>query len=136
MGRTNLFECPKCGYRAKVAGGASSGLRFTVQTIHCFECRELYDAVTSLKVAIPRIGDTGAGVQLKGRPRPIKDPPPFAAVLNSLPLPGRTRMRWQKFKAVCPVSRWHRVREWNQPDKCPRCGIFLEGNAIPFRLWD
>jgi hypothetical protein len=137
MGRTYLFECTKCGYRAKVAGGASDGLRFAVQTIQCFECRELHDAVTALKVAIPRIvGDTGAGVQIKGRPKVLKQAPPFAAVLNSLPLPARQRQRWQRFKAVCPVSPWHRVREWNQPGKCPRCGIFMEGNAIPYRLWD
>jgi len=51
-------------------------------------------------------------------------------------LPARTRVRWQHFRIACPAFAHHRVREWNQPDKCPRCGLFLEPNALPFRLWD
>lgn len=137
MGRTYLFECQKCGYRAKVAGGAGEGERFAVQTVLCRDCRELYDAVISLKVAIPKImGDTGAGKPIAVKPKPLKFAPSFAAVLNQLPLPARTRARWQSFKPLCPVSPRHRVREWKQPDVCPRCGIFLESNAIPFRVWD
>ena len=137
MGRSYLFECPKCAYRALVAGGAAEGARFCVQTILCSECRQLHDAVTSLKVSLPRLaGDNGVGVRLAGKPKPLKAAPPFAAVLNRLPLPGRVRSRWQKFKPACPVSAWHRVREWKAPDKCPRCGSFLEANAIPFREWD
>ena len=50
MGRSYWFECPKCGYRAKVSGRADQGLTFFVQTILCCDCRELYDAVTRLKV--------------------------------------------------------------------------------------
>jgi hypothetical protein len=137
MGRTYLFECPKCGYRAKVAGGASDGARFEVQTIECADCRQLHDAVIRLKVALPKIlGDTGAGVQIKSRPKSLKTAPPFNAVLNSLPFPARQRTRWQRFRLMCPISQWHRVREWNQPGKCPRCGIFLEASAVPFRIWE
>jgi hypothetical protein len=137
MGRTYLFECLICGYRARVAGGAAEGAQFSVQTILCYECRELYDAVTSLKVLLPGIAsNTGAGTQLAGKPRRLKAAPPFSAVLNRLPLPSRTRSRWLHFKPVCAVHARHRIREWKQPDKCPRCGIFLEANAIPFREWD
>ena len=50
MGRSYWFECPKCGYRAKVSGRADRGLSFFVQTILCRDCRELYDAVTRLRV--------------------------------------------------------------------------------------
>jgi hypothetical protein len=136
MGRTYLFECSKCGYHVKVAGGASDGERFSVQTILCYDCRALYDAVTSLKVVAPRIGgDTGASKPISGKSRPLKTPT-FASVLNKLPLAGRTRSRWQRYKLTCPVSLLHRIREWKQPDKCPRCGVFLDTNAIPFREWD
>jgi hypothetical protein len=30
MGRSYWFECPKCGYRAKVSGRADRGLSFFV----------------------------------------------------------------------------------------------------------
>ena len=137
MGRTYLFECPKCAYRALVAGSAAEGARFSVQTILCYECRELHDAVVSFKVALPRLaGDIGAATRLAGKPKLLKTAPSIAAVLNRLPLPGRTRSRWLYFNPACPVSARHRIREWNQPDKCPRCGCFLESNAIPFREWD
>lgn len=137
MGRTYLFECPKCGYRARVAGGTAEGGRFTVQTILCQDCREIYDAVIALRIALPRIaGDTGAGKPVASKPRPLKTAPPFAAVVNCLPLSARVRAKWQSFKALCPLSPRHRVRAWKQPDKCPRCGIFLESNLVPFRDWD
>ena len=137
MGRTYLFECPKCGYRTKVAGGTERGFQFAVQTILCSDCKELHDAVIGLKVPAPRIpGDTGAAVPLKNRPKVLKTAPPFVAVLNRLPLPGRMRTRWQSFKAACPVSARHRVREWKTPDLCPKCGVFLEAGALPFRQWE
>ena len=49
MGRTYLFECSKCGYHARVAGGAAEGEHFAVQTIACADCRALHDAVTRFK---------------------------------------------------------------------------------------
>jgi hypothetical protein len=137
MGRTYLFECEKCGYRVKVAGGGAEGLEFTVQTIQCYQCRELQDVVTALKVPWPpAVGDTTAGAKLKAKPKFSKPAPPFGTVINRLPLTGRIRARWQHFKLSCPVSALHQVRAWNQPDKCPRCGVFLERSAIPFRQWD
>jgi len=138
MGRTYLFECMKCGYRAQVAGGASSGERFSVQTILCHECRELYDAIIRLKVALPRSAvEMGVAQPLAAEPKPLRQsPPPFNTVLNRLPFSVRTRTRWQDFHAACPVAPQHRVRAWQQPDKCTRCGVFLEVNAISFRAWD
>jgi hypothetical protein len=137
MGRIYLFECEKCGYRVKVAGGAAEGLEFTLQTILCYQCRELQDVVTSLKVPWPpAVGDTTVGAKLNGKPKSPKTAPSFATVINRLPLTGRLRTRWQDFKPACSVSALHRVREWNQPDKCPRCGVFLERSALPFHQWD
>jgi Zn-finger nucleic acid-binding protein len=63
-------------------------------------------------------------------------PPTFQAVLNRLPLTGVKRSRWLPFKPQCPVSTLHRIRSWNDPDHCPKCGVFLEKSALPYRLWD
>jgi hypothetical protein len=113
---------------------------FSVQTILCRDCKELYDAVTRLRVA-EESGGVG-GLAGFGKARPIKTspvitaPPSFQAVLNRLPLKGVTRSKWLLFKLRCPVSALHRVRSWNDPDQCPKCGIFLEKSALPYRLWD
>jgi len=139
MGRTYLFECPTCAYRARIAGGASGGIRFAVQTIMCTDCKELYDAVTELKV--PASVALAAGRwRLKASrldtETPPSIPPTFQAALNRL-LPAKAkRFRWLRFKTFCPVSARHRVRDWHEPGKCPKCGVFMEPNAVPFRLWD
>ena len=140
MGRSYWFECPKCGYRAKVSGRADRGLSFFVQTILCRDCRELYDAVTRLRVP-DESGRAGrpcrmAPGQVANPRRSFSAPPSFQAVLNRLPQTGVKRFRWLPFKLQCPVSALHRVRSWNDPDKCPRCGVYLEKSALPYRLWD
>jgi hypothetical protein len=140
MGRSYCFECPTCGYRAKVSGRADWGLSFFVQTILCLDCRQLYDAVTRLRVPAEsdRLGSL-AGWRLARSPasaRSISSPPGFQSVLNRLPQTGVKRFRWLPFKIQCPVSALHHVRSWNEPDKCPKCGICLEKAALPYRLWD
>lgn len=137
MGRTYLFECSKCGYRAKVSGGADSGLHFAIQTITCSDCKELHDAVTEMKV--PIVPPTARWKLKNGRLDAVEIPvptPKVQAMLNRLPPSGAKRFRWLKFKLACPVSPIHRVKEWQTPGKCPRCGAFLECNALPFRRWD
>jgi hypothetical protein len=139
MGRSYWFECPRCGYRAKVSGGADRGLTFLVQTILCHDCRELYDAVTRLKVrddSIKMWGLAGWRLARSGPQRSYGAPPSFQAMLSRLPQTGVKRFRWLPFKLQCPVSAIHQVRSWNDPDKCPRCGVFLEKSALPYRLWD
>jgi hypothetical protein len=121
MGRTYLFECSKCGYRARVSGGADRGRHVAVQTILCADCKELYDAVIEFKPSRPS----------EKNPKIV---PKFAALLNRLP--PRGVRHWVKLKAACPLSPRHRIRLWKQPDKCPKCGVFLDPSAIPFRLWD
>jgi hypothetical protein len=140
MGRSYWFECPRCSYRASVSGRADRGVRFCVQTILCRDCKQLYDALTRLRV-VDVLGGLGSRGQLHGgkfrkaHPR-FTAPPSFQSVVNWLPLAGGKRTRWLPFKLQCPVSAIHRVRSWNDPDQCPRCGIFLEKGGLPYRLWD
>ena len=139
MGRSYWFECPKCSYRAIVAGRADCGLALAVQTILCRDCKQLYDAVTRLKIVDDLSGWGGVGGLHNGRlpkARPITAPPSFQAALNRLPPTGVRRFKWLPFKLQCPVSTLHRVRSWSDPDRCPKCGIFLEKSALPYRLWD
>jgi hypothetical protein len=138
MGRTYWFECSKCGYRAKVSGRAERGLNFFVQTIICRDCRELYDAVTRLKVPDEPALRTPFGLPGTKPPVPsaLKTPPAFATVLNRLPTSGGRRVKWQTFKIQCPVSLIHRIEAWNDPGKCPKCGVHLEKSFPPFRIWE
>jgi len=144
MGRSYWFQCSKCGYGAKVSGRADRGLNCFVQTIVCHDCKELYDAVYRLKVPddrplIPnglhnnplnRI--THAGQKLSRK----RLAPNFQAVIGRLLYTGVQRIKWLEFKLLCPVSEIHKVEAWTDPGKCPKCGIFLEKNVIPYRIWD
>jgi hypothetical protein len=49
---------------------------------------------------------------------------------------GVKKFKWVSFKIRCPVSPIHRVHAWSDPGKCPRCGNFMEKNALPFRYWE
>jgi len=141
MGRSYWFECSKCGYRATVSGGADRGLNFFVQTILCRDCKCLHDAVTRLKIPAASASalqqwryKTRASKQLKTL-APAK-PVTFQEALNRLPYNGVRQFRWVRFELSCPVSPLHRVVAWNAPAKCPHCGIFMEQNALPFRIWE
>jgi hypothetical protein len=142
MGRSYCFECSKCGYRATVSGGTDCGVQFCVQTIHCRDCGTLYDAVTRLKV--PSEATLGGWRKTGGIAWPSTasvnrnqgSPPSFADALSRLPNKGGKRYRWLQFELLCPNSRRHRVQVWNDPGKCPRCGVFLDKSVLPYRLWD
>jgi predicted RNA-binding Zn-ribbon protein involved in translation (DUF1610 family) len=140
MGRSYWFECPKCGYRARVSGRADRGLSFFVQTILCRDCKELYDSVTRLRVPDESAGWGSLGgwqrTRFQNSQRSLRAPPAFQAALNRLPQTGVKRFKWLPFSIQCPVSAAHHVRSWNDPDKCPKCGVFLEKSALPYRLWD
>ena len=137
MGRTYLFECNRCGYRAKVSGGEDRGFHFAVQTIVCTECKELYDAVTEMKVpGVPVLTRWKLKASRLDAARAPTTPPTFHAALNRLMFPGVKRFRWLHFKAACPVAAHHRIKTWEQPGKCPKCGYFLECNPVPFRRWE
>jgi len=137
MGRSWSFECPKCGYKARVSGGPDRGFQVFIQTILCRDCKALYDAVIKLKVPDEPKPSLGA-VRLGTRKSPAapENPPAFESILNRLPAVAPKRFKWAAYKIRCPVSLAHRVQLWNDPDKCPRCGIFLEKNELPFRIWE
>jgi hypothetical protein len=143
MGRSYWFECGRCGYRAKVAGKADRGLNVFVQTVACQDCKELYDAVT--RVRVPAESAEKGRFKALGwrqpnwlaRPRISATPPTFQSLLALLPYTGAKRFRWLWFNLQCPVSPLHRVRAWTAPGKCPKCQVFfLEQTVLPYRIWD
>jgi hypothetical protein len=141
MGRSYWFECSKCGYRVKVSGRADRGLNFCVQTILCRDCKELYDAVTRMRMAdVPglALGQPAGRLRRPGFLERARNsvPPTFQSALNRLLYFGTWRFKWVQYKAQCPVSPAHRIQIWNEPDKCPRCGILIERTALPYRIWD
>jgi len=140
MGRSYSFECTRCGFRAKVSGGADRGLNFFVQTILCRDCKELYDAVVRLRVPDEmreqRLWNGLCRPKSTRFHRPPATAPGFQAALNRLSYRGVRFFKWLDFKPQCPTSSFHRVEQWNERDKCPRCGIELEKSALPYRIWD
>jgi hypothetical protein len=142
MGRSYWFECAKCGYRARISGRADRGLNFFVQTIVCRDCKELYDAVTRIRIPDSKPAKL-TGLWGKWQHSGFLDrqsipekPPSFNSALNRLQYIGVQCFKWVHFKAQCPVASHHRVQNWNEPNKCPRCGSYLEKAAVPYRLWD
>ena len=142
MGRSYLYECPKCGYRAKISGKADRGVRFMVRTMLCRDCKELYDVVTRLRVPdeAARLGQPQFPRQRRLGQRRMRAfsgrPPSFLSVLNQLPAAGAKTYTWIQFTPQCPVSAAHRVQEWSDPGKCPKCGVYLERGGLPYRIWD
>lgn len=140
MGKSYWFECGRCGYRAKVAGRSDEGLHLSVQTILCQDCRELYDAVIRVRLlegSVPAAHDTLQGATAGNEDGlRSKRPPSFQWAINRLRFTGERISEWLKFPLRCPVSSLHKVRVWNDPDKCPRCGVYLEKAALAYRVWD
>jgi hypothetical protein len=143
MGRSYWFECERCGYRARVSGRADRGLNLFVQTIVCRDCKQLYDAVIRLRVPPqdPPEGLTRKPLGMRSAQslqplRAAKTPPSFQAAADRLLYTSNGRSRWVRYRPQCPVSPQHRVEDWNAPNKCPRCGLLLEKNVLPFRIWD
>jgi hypothetical protein len=135
MARTHLFECSRCDYRAEVAGREEFGLHVGVRTIHCLDCKALYDVVIALKVVAVPASATAPSLPRAGSRKPVR-PPAFETALNRMLPGGSKRFTWLKYELLCPVAPEHRVAEWRSPGRCPRCGVYLEANAIPFRLWE
>src|SRR5579862_7962198 len=112
MGKSYWFECARCGYRAKVAGRAEEGLHVSVQTIACQDCKELYDAVTRMRVlegSRPASHDSLITVPLNIQTE-AKRPPSSLWALNRLRYTGEKISDWLKFPLRCPVSHLHKVR--------------------------
>ena len=139
MGRSFLFECPRCNYKAKVSGGPDEGVRFFCQTVSCRDCKKLYDAITRWKVPedadepAPTVSCNRSGRLLR---RSAEAVPTFEEAVNQLAVTKAKKLKWVPFKPRCPVSAVHRIQPWSDPGKCPRCGTYLERNALPFRIWE
>ena len=132
VGRTYLFECSLCQYRAKVSGGEDSGLHCVIQTVVCRECRELFDAFRRQR----RYADAADVIRFPGFYRP-EIPPVILGDSSVNPRRGRApKLIWHGFELACPVDAQHHVEPWRDPGRCPRCGNYLEKNGLPFRVWD
>jgi transcription elongation factor Elf1 len=160
MGRTFHFDCPHCRYEARVSGGTEKGLNCAVQTILCLDCHQLYDVFTRLRQLADKNepddknepADKDKPSPAKSRPKPTRslllkviNIPPLRLVENvwsvfspkkSRPQGPTRQWRWEDMKPACPVAGSHRVKIWNAPGRCPRCGNFLEKTAFPYRWWD
>ena len=147
MGRTFHFDCPHCQYRARVSGGADAGLNCAVQTIICLDCRQLFDVFTRLRLCGDKDEPPPTNTGAKSRRNLLFNDitiPPFWLMENSWstfsperrpPAPTR-QWHWANLKPACPVAGFHRIKNWNAPGRCPRCGNYLEKNGLPYRLWD
>ncbi len=142
MGRTYVFECARCGYKAHVSGKADRGSGFCVQTIACRDCKALYDVVVRLRVPDDSPISAWRNVSAPKRLKPLshrKSPevaPSFQAALNRLAFTGVRRFRWIDYRIRCPVSPFHHAHLWSEPGKCPKCSLYLEKSALPYRIWD
>jgi hypothetical protein len=134
MGRTYLFECPRCEYRVAVAGGVERGLVCQVQTIRCRDCSALVDVPTRVRVTgreVPR----NPGL---GRPDAWQDQlrRRFMDWHLQLPVGVASRDQWVALKLRCPVSPMHRIEPWTHPGKCPRCEVHMDRTVMPYRMWE
>jgi hypothetical protein len=146
MGRTYHFECPQCHYQACVSGGAEQGVNCSVQTVACKNCRELYDVFTRIRKK-EFAAETGPKPGSKSnrilQSNEILIPPLMLVehTLRQFQPANRSKVsaipsHWENVKLACPVAKSHRVQPWNDPDRCPRCGNYMEKNGFPYRIWD
>jgi len=136
MGRSYLFQCPRCRLRAVVSGGADQGVHCCVQTIHCRDCAALHDVPVRLRVAA---GEVPLPQRLQPRlqlNRPLRLPAPVTGWDRRLPFGGSAKHQWVAIELRCPVSPLHRVKPWKDPGGCPRCGHRLERALVPAREWE
>ena len=138
MGRTFLFQCPRCHYQAAVVGGADSGFNCFVQTIACRDCSSLYDVTTCLRLAESKTRRLRPLWRrtLASRAGAEDEPKTNIAWYNRLLFSATKNSQWVKVKLRCPVSKTHRIELWNEPGKCPRCRTHLERTLTPYRIWD
>ena len=143
MGKSYLFECPKCDYRASVSGGPDRGFNAATQTIVCLDCKKLYDVVIRMRTT-KALGTRPSGPADGLRPSPLgilcepttDTAPKFEVAVNRLQFVGAAGTGWANFKTRCPVTARHRIKLWSAPGKCPRCSTYLERTVTPWRIWD
>jgi len=132
VGKTYLYECPQCQYRAKISGGVDGGLHCEIQTVICRDCRQLYDVIKRQRRRV----DAVDRVRFPGFYRPEIPPVILGqSSVNASPAPP-VSLVWQDIGLACPVDPKHFVEPWNDPGRCPRCGNFMERGGFPLRAWD
>lgn len=132
-----MFECPRCHYRAVVAGGTDAGFHCWVQTIICYDCKALHDVPTRVRVAVEPEQRASSGKQVRPKLLSAREEVPDVNVLqNRLLVSVAKQFRWVSFRLQCPKSPFHRIEPWRDPGKCPRCSTQLERTVIPYRVWD
>ena len=138
VGRTFHLECPHCHYRTCSSGGVDEGVHCRIQTITCLDCRELFDVYTRIHRREPPIITKPRFIE------PPLIPPPMLVEKPVREFPGQPRLamdeppvlRWEEVALACPRSKKHRIQPWNDPGRCPRCGVYLEKNGFPYRIWE
>jgi hypothetical protein len=138
MGRTYLFECSHCGYQAKVSGGVDDGFRRITQTIECLDCKDLHDV--PIRTRATEVNVCKSREKWGAKPFTTiaggSDPSLFCKLTDRMLTTGLSETKWSMLKPACPHSSRHRVRPWNSPGRCPRCGTYLERTLMPYRIWD
>ncbi len=132
MGKTYLFECPQCQYRAKISGGADSGRHCDIQTVICRDCHELYDVFTRQR----RRADAVDLVRFPGFHKPEIPPVILGQSSSHRTATAPSPLVWRETAPACPVEPKHGVEPWHDPGRCPRCGNFMEKGGFPYRAWD
>jgi hypothetical protein len=153
MGRLFAFECERCGYRARVSGGADRAAVCFIQTVSCARCRELVDVATHVRLprakpprlpkiaaqrraAAPAWDEALASVVLPDHvhsSRVLADP--FPSMIDRL-LPGTSARNWIALAKRCPADPSHIIQDWNHPGPCPRCGAFMNRMSAPLLDFD
>jgi len=147
MGRCYAYTCSKCEYTAKVSGAEDRGMDVFTRTIHCLDCRDLFDVVSHARqtrpaglsktlktpavqrrlwagVTWPAHATCSEVVQRVGVRRPDHE------------LPAASLTRWVTFRLVCPHGAHHRIERWSDPGRCPKCGTYLDRTLVPYRIWE
>ena len=154
MGRAYRYHCDRCGYRADVCGAQVGAPGFQMTTIHCNECRCLYDVLSRVELDRPIADGTKDAhparylnlsenkwrelehrFGLPSRSLPRKKTLKFK-IRTASPYQNRLTQVWYRLVLECPIKVKHQVHTWKEPGRCPRCYDYLQRGALPYREWD
>ncbi len=154
MGRAYRYHCDRCGYRADVCGAQVEASGFQMTTVHCKECRCLYDLLSRIELDRPIADGTKDAhparylnlPENKWRELEHRFGLPSRSLLRkktlkfkikaASPYQNRLTQVWYQLVLECPSKVKHRVHSWKEPGRCPRCHDYLQRGALPYRGWD
>src|SRR5687768_13793515 len=143
MGRSYLFSCSKCNFTARVAGSGDSGRDCLIRTIHCRDCRQLYDVATHVRLSPQLALRSKVGVGPPESRLPRRLPKSELRLLVPEHVSHSTTVvrcrpgvpdgmlvvamdpRWVELATECPVNARHRFESWTDPGRCPYCLTYL-----------